>query len=281
MGYSTVTLADHLNDQLGPIAALMAIADASDSMRIASLVFCNDFRNPAIIAKEAATLDLLSEGRYEFGLGAGWMTEEYEQTGIVLDEPATRVERLAESLDVITALWADGPVHHQGRHYTIGGLEGWPKPTTPGGPPIIIGGGGKRVLTLAARRAEIVGLNPNLASGRVDATAGPSATPEATDHKLEWIREAAGTRFGGLEIHTRLHLVLPTTDRPGLIDAMAPAFGMTPEQAAGTPHALVGTDNEMVDQLRSWRDRWSISYIGVPLDATDALAGVVTRLAGT
>ena len=280
LGYSTITIADHFAEQLGPIATLMAVADATSTLRIASMVFSNDHRHPAVLAKEAATLDLLSDGRLEFGLGAGWKAADYESTGMTFDPPGRRIARMEESLRLIKALWADGPVHHDGEHYRVAGLEGAPKPVQSPHPPIAIGGGSKRILQFAAREADVIGFIPSMASGKVDAQAGASATPEATDRRLEWIREAAGDRFANLELQVRLEFALVTDDPDPLFEAMSGGFGLTPDQARATPYALVGPTSTMVEQLEDRRDRWGFSYIGIPRDVAEAMAPVVAKLAG-
>ncbi len=281
LGVSTFTMADHLDDQLGPIAGLMAAAAATTTLRVGALVFCNDYRHPVVLAKEAATIDVLSGGRLELGIGAGWMTSDYEQSGIALDPAGTRIDRLEEALAVIGGLFADGPVTHHGRHYQVTDLEGTPKPVQQPGPPILIGGGGKRVLSLAARRADIVGINVNLAGGVIDASVGPDATLEATDEKIAWVREAAGGRFDQIELQVRVHLATITDDRDGLAAAMGPALGLSPEAALASPHALAGTVDQVVEQLQERRDRWGISYIGLSADSLDEMAPVIERLAGT
>jgi probable F420-dependent oxidoreductase len=281
LGFATLTVADHLDDQFAPVPALQAAADATTTLRLGALVLCNDYRHPVVAAKEMATIDLLSGGRLEVGIGAGWMTTDYESSGIPLDRAGTRIERLAESIDVLEALWADEPATVHGAHYRVTGLDGRPKPRQRPRPPLLLGGGGRRMLSLAATRADIVGLNVNLAKGVIDADAGPDGTAAATDRKIGWIRAAAGDRFDELELQVRVHLVLPTDDRAGTIDAFAPAFGLTAAEAAETPHALVGTTSEICDDLLARRERWGISYIGASVDALDAVAPVVARLAGT
>lgn len=281
VGVSVLTVADHLDDQLAPIAALMAAADATTELRVGTLVFANDYRHPAVLAKEAATIDRLSGGRLEFGLGAGWMTTDYESTGIPLDPASVRIERLEEALQVITALWSGEPVEHHGRFYDVTGLTGSPLPAQRPHPPIVIGGGGRKVLEVAGRRADIVNLNPALAAGVIDHRAGPSATPEATERKIGWIRDAAGDRFADIELGTRIHLAIVTDDRRGTFDALAGGFGMTAEQAAGSPHALCGTLDEMAEDLEARRDRYGISTIGLSASSLDDLAPLITRLAGT
>lgn len=281
LGISTFTMADHLDDQLAPIAGLMAAADATTTLRVGALVFCNDYRHPVVLAKEAATIDVLSGGRLELGIGAGWMATDYEQSGIALDPPGERIDRMEEALAILKGLFGDGPVSHDGEHYSLTALEGTPKPVQTPGPPILIGGGGKRVLTIAAREADIVGINVNLAGGKIDTRVGPDATVEATDQKIEWIREAAGDRFDQIELQVRVHIANVTDDRKGLASIIGPSLGLSPEAALASPHALAGTVDQIVEQLQERRERWGISYIGISASSLDEMAPVVARLTGT
>jgi len=281
LGYSVLTVADHFDDQYAPVPALMAAADATTTLRVGALVLCTDYAHPVVIAKQAATIDLLSDGRFELGLGAGWMTTDYAQSGIPLDGAGTRIERLEEAVSIIDGLWSDEPCTFAGHHYRITALDGRPKPVQQPRPPILIGGGGRKVLSLAARHADIVGLNVDLRRGVIDAGAGPNATDAATEQKLEWIRAAAGPRFEALELHVRVHLAAVTNDRTTMADTLGPAFGLTPEQAVRSPHALAGTVDQIADDLVERRERWGISYIGIGLDSLHELAPVVARMAGT
>ncbi|NLV55622.1 MAG: TIGR03621 family F420-dependent LLM class oxidoreductase [Acidimicrobiales bacterium] len=280
LGVHRMTVSDHLDDQLAPFAALMAAADATTTLRVGALVLSNDYRHPAIVAKEAATIDLLSDGRFELGLGAGWMTSDYEHAGIPMDPPPVRVARLEEAVRVVRALFSPGPCHFAGEHYRIDGLAGTPKPVQD--PlPIVIGGGGRRVLEVAGRHADVVGLNPKLPHGVIDARAGADATEAATDRKLGWIRAAAGDRFDRIEIQTRIHLVVVTDDRPGTAEALAGGFGLSPEEALRSPHALCGSVEQIADDLVERRERFGISGIGLSLHDLDAMEPVIRRLAGT
>lgn len=281
IGVSVLTVADHLDDELAPIASLMAAADATTTLRVGTLVFSNDYRHPAVLAKEAATIDRLSGGRLEFGLGAGWMTTDYEATGIPLDPPSVRIGRLEEALTVIAALWSGEPVTHHGRFYDLDGLVGSPLPAQRPHPPIVIGGGGRKVLEVAGRHADVVNLNPTLSAGVIDHRAGPSATPEATEQKIGWVRDAAGDRFDDIELGTRIHLAIVTDDRAAMFDALAGGFGMTAEQAAGSPHALCGTLDEIAEDLQARRERFGISSVGLSASSLDELAPLISRLAGT
>jgi probable F420-dependent oxidoreductase len=281
LGASVLTVADHLDDQLSPIAALMAAADATTDLRVGSLVFANDYRHPAVLAKEAATVDRLSGGRLEFGIGAGWMAADYEAAGLHLDPPAVRVQRLEEAIVVIKALWSGAAVHHDGTHYRIAGLEGRPTPAQSPHPPIVVGGGGRRVLGVAGRHADVVHLNPDLRAGVIDARTGATATEAATRRKLAWVRDAAGDRFDDLEIAVRVHLAIVTDDRDGVVEALAGGFGLTPEEARRSPHALCGTVDQIVDDLVERRETLGISTIGIAAASLGDLAPVIGRLAGT
>jgi probable F420-dependent oxidoreductase len=281
MGYASLTVADHLDEQWAPVPALVSAAEATTTLRIGTLVLCNDYRHPVMVAKEAASIDVLSGGRLELGLGAGWMTTDYEQAGIPLDRAGVRIDRLAEAVAVVKGLFAEGPVRFEGEHYRIDGLDGRPKPVQRPGPPLLLGGGARRMLTHAGREADIVALNPSLHAGVIDAAAGPSATADATEEKLRWIADAAGDRYADLELQTRVHLATITDDRGALAEAIAPTMGVSPEQALDTPHALAGTVDEIVEQCIERRERFGLSYICIGLDAHEAFEPVVARLAGT
>lgn len=280
LGYSTVFLPDHFGDQLAPVPALAAAAAVTTDLHIGCLVFDNDYRHPLVLAKELATLDVLSGGRLEVGLGAGWMKSDYDESGIDFDDPATRVDRFEEGLSVIKGLLGTDPVTFKGSHYEIDRHNGLPKPVN-GRPPVLIGGGKKRMLSIAGREADIVGVNPTIPNGAIDADAARSGTAEETIRKLGWIREAAGTRYADLEINLLNFACMITDDRAQLADQLAPAFGLSPDALLEFPHALLGTVDEIVEDLEDRRDRYDASYIVVQSDAMEPMAPVVARLAGT
>ena len=193
LGYSTLFMPDHFGDQLAPVPALAAVAAATTTLRMGSLVFGNDYRHPVNLAKEAATLDVLSDGRFELSLGAGWMKTDYEEAGITYDTPKVRVERFEEAVAVLQGLLrTDGPFSFDGTYYQVRDHALLPRPVQRPGPPLIIGGGGKRVLTFAARHADIVSINVNLREGTGGAETAPNASPERTREKVAWVKEAAG-----------------------------------------------------------------------------------------
>ncbi|MCU1370230.1 MAG: hypothetical protein JWO77_1424 [Ilumatobacteraceae bacterium] len=278
LGYHRLTVSDHLDDQLSPVAALMAAADATTDLRIGALLFCNDYRHPAVLAKEAATLDILSDGRFELGMGAGWMTSDYLAAGIPMDKPSVRIARLEEAIAVVRGLLSEGPCTFAGEFYEIDGLSGSPKPLQQ--PlPLMVGGGGRKILEVAGRHADIIGLNPKLPNGVIDASAGPDATAAATDRKIGWIRDAAGDRFDQIELHTRIHIAIVSDDRQGMAEALAPALGISPADALESPHALCGSIDEIADDLLARRERHGIASIGLSLDAMESFAPVIARLA--
>jgi probable F420-dependent oxidoreductase len=279
-GYSTLTLPDHLNDQLAPLPALMAAADATTTLRVGGLVLDNDFKHPVVLAKELATVDLLSDGRLEIGIGAGWMRADYENTGIPYDPPGVRIDRMVEGVQLIKALLSPGPAELQGRHYHVTGLEGFPKPVQQPWPPILIGGGGRRMLRVAAREADIVGINGTLTAGEIGPDVLGSMRAAAVDEKIPWIREAAGDRFDAIELNVRAFFVSVTNDRDGTAAGIGTALGYDADEVRATPFALIGSPEQLVDDLQVRRERWGFSYIIVGAEDTDAFAPVVAELAG-
>ncbi len=281
MGYSTLYLPDHFGDQVGPIAGLMAAADATTTLRIGSLVFDNDYRHPVVLAKEAASLDLLSDGRFDFGIGAGWMMSDYEQSGIPYDSPGTRIERMAEALTIFKRFFAGGEFSFEGKHYTINGLEGAPAPVQKPHPPIVIGGGGRKMLELAAREADTVNVNFDLREGKPGRRLAQTGLASVTDEKLGWIREAAGERMEQIELGVWTFMANVTDDRDGVAEMLAPAMGFGPADVLEVPHFMLGTADQIAEEIIARRERYGISHIVVPGDAADSLAPVVKRLAGT
>ena len=281
LGYSALLMPDHFGDQLSPVPALATAATVTASLRIGTLVFANDFRHPAVLAKETATLDLLSDGRLEVGVGAGWMTEDYTWTGIANDRAGLRIDRMIESIAVLRGLWGDDAFSIEGEHYTITGMNGLPKPAQAGGPPIIVGGGAKRVLSTAARLADIVGVNPNVGEGKVGPEAIASMSADATDEKLGWVRDAAGDRFDDIEISILKFVTIVTDDRDVVAVKVGGVMGMDAGTLLASPHTMVGSAEQIADELVEQRERWQGSYVTVQSDALEAFAPVVAVLAGT
>jgi probable F420-dependent oxidoreductase len=281
LGYAALYLPDHFGDQWAPLVALTAAADATTTLVVGSLVFDNDYRHPVELAREIATLELASNGRVEFGLGAGWLRSDYDETGIAYDRPGVRIERMVEGLQIMKDLWATGTSTRSGQHYHVAGAHGVARPPGTDHPPIIIGGGGKRVLTIAAREADIVGFNPSLAAGFIGQQVAASAKAERYLERLAWVREAAGPRFDDLELQV-LTFMVKVTDRPVEFFAdAAPLFGMSSEDLAEVPLALVGSVDQIIETLQRRRAEYGFSYWVVHDVDIEAFAPVVATLAGT
>ncbi|MCU1390173.1 MAG: putative oxidoreductase [Ilumatobacteraceae bacterium] len=282
-GYDVLTMPDHFEDQLAPVPALMTAADATTTLRIGALVWDNDYKHPVVLAKELATMDVLSEGRVEIGLGAGWMISDYEQSGIPYDSPKVRIDRFAEGLAIIKGLMGAEPFSFSGHHYTITGHNGLPKPLQGPCPPILIGGGGKRVLRLAAREADIIGINGTMTAGVVGPDAIATMTAEAVDEKVGIVRDAAGARLSDIEMNVRVFIVKVTDSsaaRTEFISSFSGAIGVPTAFMEESPFALVGEPQQMIDDLLARRERWGFSYVIVGADDVESFAPVVAALAG-
>lgn len=280
LGYAILQMPDHFREQLAPVPALTAAALATTRLRIGSLVFSNDFRHPVVLAKEAATLDVLSGGRFELGLGSGWLREEYDQAGIPFDAPGTRIERMAEAVTIVKGLLAGEPVHFTGRHYTIAGLRGTPTPIQRPHPPLVIGGGGQRLLSLAAREASIVSLVPRARRDGGGLDRGDFGEA-AFRQKIEWVRAAAGDRLDAIELHTLIQAVVVTDRRAIAAEQLATRFKIGPELVLESPYVLCGTVEEIGETLRRRRQTHGISYVTVFDRDLEVFAPVVERLAAT
>ena len=280
LGYSTLTMPDHFDNQFAPVPALMAAADATDTLRVGALVLDNDYRHPIVLAKELATIDLLSEGRLEIGIGAGWMAADYEQSGIAYDPPRVRVDRFEEAVTVVRGAMSGEAFSYRGEHYSITDYTGSPRPVQTPCPPILIGGGGKRVLTIAATRADIVGINSTLTAGVVGSAAIASMTAQAVDDKVGIVRDAAGDRLADIELNLRAFMVRVTDERRAVIEQIAGFVSVDPLLVEQSPFALIGTPAQIVDDLVRRREQWGFSYIIVGGADIEAFAPVVAELAG-
>ena len=278
LGYATLLVTDHLGRQLSPIAALTAAALATTRLRVGSYVLANDYRHPLMLAREAATLDLLSGGRLELGLGAGWKTGDYRMLGLPYDQPPLRVDRLAEALPLVSRLLSGETVDHQGPHYRLGGASVFPRPVQQPRPPIVVGAGGPRMLRLAAREADIVAMQPQF-----DPRGRPmirQATGAATARKVATLREAAGPRFERLELNVIVaDAGLVGSGRPAR-ESLFTAGKALATGLVGTPYVLYGTLGGLRDQLLRRRDRLGISYYALPRRSMEAMAPLVAELTG-
>ena len=281
LGYSALFIPDHFNEQFAPVPALMAAANATSTLRLGTMVLDNDYRHPLVLAKEIATLDILSSGRVELGLGAGWMRSDYEQSGIPYDRPGVRIRRFEEGLQVIKGMFADGPFSFSGEFYNITEHDALPKPVQKPHPPILVGGGGRRVLSIAAREADIVGVNFSLAEGEVNPVVAATGTAEATREKVAWIREAAGERLGAIEMNVTVFVCMVTDERETMAERVAGGFGLGPDEVKATPHVLLGTVDQIAEDLEQRREEFGFSYVVLSGDVFEAMAPVVKRLAGT
>lgn len=281
LGYSTMFVPDHFDEGPGPIAAMACAATATTQLVVGTLVFDCDFRHPAVLARELATIDQIAEGRLEVGLGAGWKRLDYDRSGITMDRPGVRVSRMIEHAEILRRLFGDEPVNFAGEHYTITDLDGTPKPYTPGGPKFLIGGGAPRVLRFAARTADIVGLNASIHSGEIDTAAAHDALPASIDEKAGWVREAAGERWGSIEINAWLSVAAVTDDADGLANILSGAFAAPPEAVLASPLTLIGTQTQIAERLAERRERWGYSYTVIPGERAHDFAPVVAELTGS
>ena len=281
LGYSTLTVPDHLGTFFSPMPALLAAAHATSRLRVGTNVLNNDLRHPVLVAREAATVDLLTDGRLQLGLGAGHMKSEYDEAGLDYDAGATRVERLAEAVTIIKGLLEGEPVTVDGRHYRVTGHRIHPLPVQRPHPPILIGGNGRRLLTLAARAADIVGL-----SGITFREGGTQAdvsgwTTTGVDERMRLVREAAGARYAQLEVNALVQRVIITDQRRQAAEELARRWTqLSPDDILQSPYVLIGTVDQVVDDLQARRQRWDISYYVTFEPYMEAFAPVVARLAG-
>jgi probable F420-dependent oxidoreductase len=279
LGYDVMVMPDHFGDQFAPALALLAAAQATTTLRVGCTVFANDFRHPAILAHEAATLDVLTDGRFEFGIGAGWVKDEYDAAGIPFAAPGVRVARMIEALSIIKRLWTGEEVRHAGAHYTITGLTAPIQPVQQPHPPIFIGGGGQRLLSCAAREADSVGL---ISKARPEGGLefGGDETEAALARKVGWVRAAARDRFELLELAMLLWKVTVSDHRQASADRVASTYGVTREQVLASPYYPIGSVDSIVEQLLRLREQFGVSHFTVFPEDLEDFAPVVARLRG-
>jgi probable F420-dependent oxidoreductase len=279
-GYDMVHVPQHRGaNGFGPLVALATVAEISSRLRLGTLVLDNESVHPAVLAKDLATLDVLSGGRLEVGIGAGWLPADHESIGQPWPSAGERIERLQESLDVLRACWTMSSAEYTGRHFQLSGITNEPLPVQKPHPPILIGGGGRKVLTLAAQQADIVSFVPNMSAGKVGRESAANATGAATAEKLQWVREAAGDRFDSIELHTNLTNVFVTDDRMATMEKVARGYGLAdPAEALDIPHVVIGTVQQCVDQLHERREVTGISHYTVFAANMDAFAPILAML---
>ncbi len=280
LGYSTLFVPDHFDEGLGPIAAMAIASAVTTTLNVGSLVFDCDFRHPAVLARELATIDQLSVGRLEVGLGAGWKNLDYQRSGIPMDAPKVRVDRMIEYAAVLKGLFGEGPFSFEGEHFRITDLDGTPAPHRPGGPKLLVGGGARRVLRFAAAEADIVGVNASIHSGEIDSAAAQDGAPDRIDEKVGWVRESAGDRWDSLEINAWLAAAEVTDDPGPVADFLGELFGVDPAEALASPLVLVGSPGSIAETLAERRERWGYSYHVIPHDRARDFAPIVADLTG-
>jgi probable F420-dependent oxidoreductase len=293
LGYATLHLADHYigpgpalaatNHPVQSIAAVPAMAvaaEATTTLRVGCRVFCVDYHEPVVLAKEVATLDLLSEGRIEAGFGAGWLAGEYDAMGIAFADAPTRIAKLGAVVDLVRACFDDGEVKIDDGTVVAHDFDAVPKPVQLGGPPIMIGGGSKRVLHLAGAKADIVSLNFDNSSGAIGAESVGSSTADRTAAKVGWVRDGAGARFDEIELEIGAYFTAVTGHVDDALAGFSAAFGLSPDEVAAHPHVLVGSVGAICDELERRRAIYGISYVTVGASIAEDFAPVVARLAG-
>jgi probable F420-dependent oxidoreductase len=286
LGYWSVAISDHFTRgwMMEPLVAMTAAAEATGTLRILPLVLANDYRHPVLLHKALATLDALSGGRVEIGLGAGWMASEYDAAGLAFDPAAVRVDRLAEAVDVITGLFGEAPLTYAGKHYQVAELDGLPKPVQTPRPPVLIGGGGRRVLELAGTSADIVGINASMRPGGTTGLSLLDLTADRVKAKVAIARDAAQAAGRDPE-DLRYQMSILSVDITDVPDAQpwvsSLASEVTDPAVLGTsPAVLHGSVGSCVEALQQRREEFGLDYLHIGGDPV-AAAPVVAALAGT
>ena len=276
LGYDTLLMPDHITDQLAPMPALAAAAAATTTLRVGSFVFDNDYRNPLMLAKEATTLDLLSDGRLEFGIGAGWSRRDYQQLGIPYDTPKVRVDRMEEAVVLMKRLWTEEKVTHEGSHYRVHDATVLPKPTQRPHPPLMIGASGPRMLRIAAREAQIVAFVPSL--NRLGVSTLRSLMTGSVEKRIALLRRAP--RFAELELNVIVFDAAVIDRARSIVDGLTARLKSAVTAVAESPFVLYGSTSSVIEDLLRQRERLGISYIALPGTAMRAFGPVIAALRG-
>ena len=282
LGYATFSMGEHVPADLDATAAMAAAAIVTTDIRIGSLTIANDLHNPVMLARAIASLDILSDGRFEFGFGSGFYRTDYDWTGVPFDPPGVRLTRFFEAVHLIKRAFTEETVDFAGEHYAVRHLALTPKPLQQPWPPLLIGGGGQRILAFAAREASIVSINiRSTPQGGLD---WASISPEATAQKVRWVREAAGGRIADLELHWLVPYFAVTDDPEGaareIIEGFGVADAVSPEAILASPQALVGSAETIVELIQRRREEYGVSYLSVFVPAMEAFAPIATQLTG-
>jgi probable F420-dependent oxidoreductase len=281
IGYSVVTMPDHISPQPAPMLALTAIAAATTTIRVGPMVMANDWRNPVLLAREGATLDWLSNGRLELGIGAGWQKQDYDRLGMPFDTPRVRVDRMVEAVEILRELLSGKTVTFKGRYYQLADATCYPPPVQTPHPPLVLGGGSKRILSLAGKLADIVNVHTNLGvARRDDASFRPDLAPESARERVGWVREGAGKRFGEIEVGLRVFMTAVTDQPKSAAADLGARWQLDASQVLESPYALVGSVDAIADELVARRERYGASYFLWNESELETMAPVVKRLAG-
>ena len=278
LGYSTLFIPDHFGEQLSPLVGLTVAAESTSKLKVGSLVFDNDYRHPLVLAREIATLDNLCDGRVEFGIGAGWMTSDYSESGIPLESPKIRVDKLSEAVDIFLELFETGKSSFKGKYYNLTDAQCFPVVSTKPHPKLLIGGGSPKVLQLAATKADIVGINASLKAGAIGAEMMNEISPEKFDQRYRWVKDFAKDRINEIEIQCLTFFVQITESGKEARENLAKMFSIDSEIAGEIPLALVGSKNEIKEMLQKRRERWGFSYVVVHEPEMEQFAEIVAEL---
>ncbi len=280
LGYAVATIIDHMGDQLAPMPALTALAMATTTIRLGPMVLANDWRNPLLVAREAATLDWLSDGRLELGIGAGWLTTDYQQLGIAYDPPGIRVERMAEALPLIRDLLSGQQINHSGPHYRLADATCFPRPVQKPHPPLVVGGGSRRLLTLAGQLADVVNVHTNLGAEHVVGDQSKAdISAEAARRRFGWVKEGAARRSGEIELGLRI-FAASVTDRPESVAAeLGRRWQLSAVELLESPYVLIGSIDQVADGLMKRREEFGATYFTWNEPEMERMAPVVRRLA--
>jgi len=284
-GYDFATFSDHFFVPFSPMVAMALAAEVTTRLRLLPFMLANDLRNPAVLAKDVATLDVVSGGRVELGIGAGWSAADFTAAGLPFLPAGERIARLEQAIEVLRGAWRGEPFDHDGPAYPVRGLVGTPAPVQPGGPPLMVGGGGRKILTLAARVADIVTINPQPIGV---APTGDATPAERLAERVAWIDAATEGRATQPERHILIGSVAVTDDRRAgaerAIEFIASRPGVAvlpePDELLASPFAAIGSVAHLCAQLEELRATTGISSFSVPADALTEFAPVVAALAG-
>jgi len=283
LGYDSIFLPDHFGSQWDPTTALAGIATATERLNVGALVYDVDYRHPVVYAKAAATLQVMSGGRHIFGIGAGWMETDYVEAGMSYDRPGVRISRLEEALQIIESMWKNERTTFEGEHYSTKEIAQAANLQGHAPPKILIGGGGPRLLALAGRHADIVGINPKLVEGRVTAETPADSSPERIREKIGWVRESAekaGRNPEEIEFNSLSFVTAIKDDVAGLRAALAGSSGMTSEQVADCPLFLTGSAQEIRERLEKRREETGINFVVIQGDDVAVLETFAKEIVG-